>query len=65
LVAIVDQSISRLFESNTSLVRFELPVRLRRITTDLVTVAARADEPALKWPRDECIAACRDISPSS
>jgi hypothetical protein len=38
---------------------------LRRITTDLVTVAARADEPALKWLRDECIAACRDISPSS
>lgn len=64
LVAIVDQSIARLYEADKNLVRFELPVKLRPVTTDLVTAAARADEPALKWLRHECLVACRGIAPT-
>jgi len=62
LVAIIDRSIAHLFDSYPDLVSFELPIHLRRVTIELLTAAARAEDESLKWFRDECIAACRSIA---
>ena len=59
LVAILDESIARLFAPDPNLKIFEIPVRLRRVTIDMLTAAARAEESALKWLREQFVAACR------
>lgn len=63
LVAIIDQAIANLFASDTRLKTFALPAELRPISIDLLTAAARADESALKWMREQCIEAAHEIEP--
>jgi DNA-binding transcriptional LysR family regulator len=58
LVAIIDVSIARLFTTDKRLRIFELPVKLRPITTDLLMAGARKDEAALNWLRRQCVEVC-------
>jgi DNA-binding transcriptional LysR family regulator len=62
LVAIIDRSIARLFDSDPNLTAFELPISLRRVTIELLTSVGRAEDAALKWFHDECMAACRSVA---
>jgi DNA-binding transcriptional LysR family regulator len=62
LVAIIDRSIARLFDSYSNLYSFELPIKLRRVTIEILTAVARSEDAALKWFHDECIAACRSVA---
>ena len=55
LVAIIDQSIARLFANDERLKIFELPVKLRPLDIDMLVAAARAEEAALKWLREQCV----------
>jgi DNA-binding transcriptional LysR family regulator len=55
LVAIIDQSIARLFANDERLKIFELPVKLRPLEIDMLVAGARAEEAALKWLREQCV----------
>ena len=55
LVAIIDQSIARLFANDERLKIFEPPVKLRPLDIDMLVAGARAEEAALKWLREQCI----------
>lgn len=59
LVAIIDESIFRLFSRNSMLGIIRMPSQLKSITIDLFMAAARTQDPALKWLRDECLEASR------
>jgi DNA-binding transcriptional LysR family regulator len=65
LVAIIDESIARLFLNNTNVKVHELPVKLRPITINMQLAAIRATEPALKWLRDQCLEVARTIGAPS
>jgi len=55
LVAIIDQSIARMFSADPKLTIFEVPAKLHPITIDLLMAAVRTEEPALRWLREQCI----------
>ena len=57
LVAIIDQSIADLFANDERLEVFTLPVELAPLAVEMLTATARAEEAALKWLREQCIAA--------
>jgi DNA-binding transcriptional LysR family regulator len=58
LVAIIDESIARLFAADKRLRIFELPIKLRPISIDLLMPSARKEEHALNWLRKQCIEVC-------
>jgi DNA-binding transcriptional LysR family regulator len=55
LIAIIDESIARLFANDARLSIFELPVTLSPITIDMLAAAARTEEAALTWLREQCV----------
>ena len=55
LVAIIDESIARLFATDARLSIFELPVALRPIAIDMLAAVARTEEAALTWLREQCV----------
>jgi len=55
LVAIIDESIFRLFANNRMLRTVRMPARLQSISIDLFMGAARTEDPALAWLRDQCL----------
>jgi DNA-binding transcriptional LysR family regulator len=55
LIAIIDESIARLFANDARLSIFELPVALRPIAIDMLAAAARTEEAALTWLREQCV----------
>jgi DNA-binding transcriptional LysR family regulator len=55
LIAIIDDSIARLFANDARLSIFELPVSLRPISIDMLAAAARTEEAALTWLRKQCV----------
>jgi DNA-binding transcriptional LysR family regulator len=61
LIAIIDPAIARLFASDARLKTFELPVKLRPITIDLLIATVRMEESALKWLRDQIMQISRTI----
>jgi DNA-binding transcriptional LysR family regulator len=62
LVAIIDESIARLFVTDERLKIFELPIKLRPIAIDLLMAGARTEESALKWLREQCTQVCSTIT---
>ena len=62
LVAIIDESIFRLFAAEKMLRTVKMPAQLQSITVDLFMASARMDEPALVWLRDQCLNAARRYS---
>jgi DNA-binding transcriptional LysR family regulator len=62
LVAIIDESIARLFLADSRLKVLQLPTKLRPITVDLLMAAVRTEEPALKWLRDQCLQVVHEIA---
>jgi DNA-binding transcriptional LysR family regulator len=55
LIAIIDESIARLFANDARLSIFELPMALRPITIDMLAAAARTEEAALTWLCEQCV----------
>ena len=48
-------SLGRLFANDARLSIFELPVALRPIAIDMLAAAARTEEAALTWLREQCV----------
>jgi DNA-binding transcriptional LysR family regulator len=65
LVAIIDESIARLFATDGRLGIFELPVSLRPIAIDMLAAVGRIEEAALTWLREQCIEVSAVINSSS
>ena len=65
LVALVFERIARRYAAQFKLRIFEPPIVLPEFTFDLLTSAARANDPALRWLQNEVLRACRNPSRSS
>jgi DNA-binding transcriptional LysR family regulator len=61
LVAIIDKAIARLFATDKRLAIFQLPVKLRPLTIDMLVAAARAEESALRWLREQVVQAASGL----
>lgn len=62
LVAVVDESVYRLFVNHRKLGVIAIPASLQSITIDLLMASARLDDPALAWLREQCAAAARSYA---
>lgn len=62
LVAIIDESIFRLFARDRTVQTVRMPAALQSITIDLFMASARMEEPALAWLRDQCLSAARSYA---
>jgi DNA-binding transcriptional LysR family regulator len=58
LVTVIAERIARLYASELDLVLFEPPISLPEFTINMLTSAARASEPALKWLQDQVTHVC-------
>ena len=61
LVTVIDISIARLYMSDDRLTVFKLPVKLRKITVDMISASARRNEAALEWLRQSCLAGAQKV----
>jgi DNA-binding transcriptional LysR family regulator len=58
LIAIIDDSIARLFPLNRKLKTFKIPVKLRPLAIEILMARARKREPSLSWLREQFLSAC-------
>jgi DNA-binding transcriptional LysR family regulator len=58
LVAVIAERIARLYASEHDLVLFKPPINLPEFTISVLTSAARARDPALKWLQQQVMNVC-------
>ena len=59
LVTVIAERIARLYAAQLGLILFEPPLKLPDFTINMLTSAARADDPGLQWLQQQVMTVCK------